>query len=200
MKLIPIGLIYSRLVMGMIALLMALFPFTENRYALVGLITAGLISDILDGIIARKLGISTERLRRLDSSIDQVFWVCIGICALIMNPGFFKDHVVYILLLLTAEACCYIISYARFRKEVATHAIASKIWTLTLFATLIELIWSGGSSWLFLTCYYMGMVTRLEIIMILLIIKQWTNDVPSVYHAVLLRNNKPIKRNKYFNG
>ena len=37
----------------------------------------GLISDILDGIIARKQQVSSARLRRLDSQTDMVFWLSI---------------------------------------------------------------------------------------------------------------------------
>jgi CDP-diacylglycerol--glycerol-3-phosphate 3-phosphatidyltransferase len=34
----------------------------------------------------------------------------------------------------------------------------------------------------------------------LLVLKKWTADVPSFYHAIQLRKGKEIKRNKYFNG
>ena len=40
----------------------------------------------------------------------------------------------------------------------------------------------------------------IEIIAILLVIKDWTNDVPSLYHAIILRQVKKIMRNKFFNG
>jgi len=32
------------------------------------------------------------------------------------------------------------------------------------------------------------------------ILKDWTNDIPSLYHAVLIRKGKEIKRHKLFNG
>jgi CDP-diacylglycerol--glycerol-3-phosphate 3-phosphatidyltransferase len=53
---------------------------------------------------------------------------------------------------------------------------------------------------LFQWCFYVGMISRLEIIAILFLLRRWTNDVPSVYHAVLLRKGKEIKRHKLFNG
>jgi hypothetical protein len=34
----------------------------------------------------------------------------------------------------------------------------------------------------------------------LFILRKWTNDVPSLFQAVLLRQGKAIKRNKMFNG
>ena len=200
MKYIPITLIYLRLFIGF-ALLLLSFSFIENFGAIsVTLITIGLVSDIFDGMIARRLNISTVKLRRLDSTIDQIFWCLIGISAFIKFPDFFHHNYPEILLLFGVEAVTYIISFIKFRKEVATHAIFSKIWTLILFATLIELFIAGNSTVLFQICFYVGLITRLEIIAILFILKEWTNDVPSIFHTVKLRQGLEIKRNKLFNG
>ncbi|MCC8410065.1 CDP-alcohol phosphatidyltransferase family protein [Mucilaginibacter sp. UR6-1] len=200
LKKLPITLVYSRLVFAAAIILLALTQPLYFSTMIITLISVGLLSDIFDGIIARRLNVSTEKLRRLDSTIDQVFWLSVLASAYIIYPGFFKDNVVKLALLLGLEGCCYIICYIRFRKEVATHAIASKFWALTVFASLIQVIATGDAGFIFELCFYTGVITRLEIIAIILIIKQWTNDVPSVYHAVLLRNNKPVKRHKLFNG
>lgn len=195
---IPAALIWFRLLAGLLIVLLA---YTDApRWWIVLLMTAGLLSDIFDGIIARRLNISTQTLRRLDSSVDQVFWLCILVATYLLAPAFYWENKVSIIVLLCAEALCYLVCYLRFRKEVATHAIASKIWTLILFATLVDIVLNGTSHFWFQLCFYAGMITRLEVMLILAIIRQWTNDVPSVYHAILLRNGKPIKRNKIFNG
>lgn len=112
----------------------------------------------------------------------------------------FIQHYVKMLIIIAAEALTYIVSFVRFKKEVATHAIASKIWTLTLLATIIEIVLTCNSGILFQCCFYLGLATRLEVMLILCIIKTWHNDVPSVYHAVLLRKGREIKRHKLFNG
>ncbi len=197
---IPFALIWFRLAAGLLIILLAFTSITTGRQWIVFLMTTGLLSDIFDGMIARRLNVSTQGMRRLDSSVDQVFWLCIMVATYKMAPDFYADNWIQIVMLLVAEALCYAISYLRFRKEVATHAIASKIWTLILFATLIDVVLNSASGWLFQVCFYFGMITRLEVMSILLLIKEWTNDVPSVYHAILLRNGKPIKRNKMFNG
>jgi CDP-diacylglycerol--glycerol-3-phosphate 3-phosphatidyltransferase len=195
---IPAALIWFRLLAGLLILLLA---FTDaNRGWIVLLMTTGLLSDIFYGIIARRLNISTQTLRRLDSSVDQVFWLWIVVATYVLAPGFYKENWVSIVILLSAEALCYAVCYLRFRKEVATHAIASKIWTLILFATLVDIVLNSTSNFWFQLCFYTGLLTRLEVLSILLLIREWTNDIPSVYHAILLRNGKPIKRNKMFNG
>jgi len=197
---IPLILIYSRILFAALIILLAIFKIDYYRDVIITLIILGLLSDIFDGIIARRLNISTQKLRRLDSSIDQIFWVAILVSAYIVSPIFFKTNLVLIFIVILLEIACYAISFIKFKKEVATHAIASKIWTLVLFATLLQVIATSNSSALFYICFSLGVITRLEIIFILFILKDWTNDVPTFYHAVLIKKGKEIKRHKLFNG
>lgn len=200
MKHLPKALIISRFFIGLIILVLSLCQVAYfNIYAVI-LFAIGLLTDIFDGIIARRLNISTENLRRLDSTTDQVFFILIAIATYINSSAFYKDNMLQLSILLLAELATYIVCYIKFRKEVATHAISSKIWTLILFATLIQVILTKDSSVLFQFCFYVGILTRLEIIAILLILKKWTNDVPSIFQAIMLRKGKKIKRHKLFNG
>ena len=200
MKRVPLLLIYSRLLVGGLIVLLSLWHPPYFRIIIISLITYGLLSDIFDGIIARRLGVSNEKMRRLDSGIDMAFWFMVLAGTYIIAPGFFKSNALPIFTVIVLEALTYCISFLRFRKEVATHAILSKIWVLTIFATLLQVIATGNSIWLFRICYYIGIITRMEIVLILLVIRQWTNDVPSVYHAVKIRRGKEIKRSKWLNG
>lgn len=197
---IPILLVYSRLLISILLVALAIYYPATPAWVHISLISYGLLSDVFDGIIARRLGVSTQKMRRLDSAIDQVFWLSVLIVTYILHPVFYKEHYVQIIIILAIEALTYIVCYLRFRKEVATHAIASKFWVLTIFATIIEVLATGNSHILFFICFCVGIITRLEILAIILILREWTNDVPSVYHAVQIRNGKEIKRNKMFNG
>ena len=197
---IPLALMYLRLAFGFIIVALSYFQVGSFRSIIATLIILGVLTDIFDGIIARRLNISSQRLRRMDSSVDQVFWICTLIGAIIVCADFFKINYIKLLILLIVEGLTYVVSFAKFKKEVATHAILSKIWTLTIMGTLIQIILSCNSLILFDICFYLGVISRLEIIAILLILKEWTNDVPSVFHAILLRQGKQIKRNKLFNG
>ena len=196
----PYILLYSRLAAGAVFLLLAYMQPANYKQWLVALLIYAVLSDFFDGFSARQLNISTEKLRRADSSIDQFFWLCVIGGTMLTSFAFYKDHWLQISIIIFLEALCYIVSYIRFKKEVATHAIASKLWVVTLFACFIDVIWYTNSTWIFQLCFWVGVVTRLEIIAILLLLKQWTNDVPSVIHAVQLRKGKTIKRNKIFNG
>jgi phosphatidylglycerophosphate synthase len=197
---IPIALIYLRLMLGFVIIACSYFKINNYPVFAIILLSIGLLSDVFDGIIARKLNVSTQKLRRLDSTIDQIFFICVGIATYIQCPLFFKDNWIKLIVLLSSEVLIYLVCFIKFKKEIATHSIGAKIWTLFLFATLIDVMVHCESNWLFQICFWLGIITRLEITAIILILKTWTNDVPSLYHAWQLRNGKTIKRNKLFNG
>src|SRR5258708_23898803 len=197
---IPLALIYSRLIIGVVILAISVAKIDHYRVIVIVLFSIGLLTDIFDGIIARRLGISTQKIRRMDSTIDQAFFISVAIATYIQCPDFFKSNAIRLTILVGAEGLTYLVSFLKFKKEIATHSIGAKIWTLFLFATLIHVILQCQSVILFGLCFWIGLVTRLEIIAIILILKKWTNDIPTVYHSLKLRQGKEIKRNKLFNG
>lgn len=200
MKKLPVALIYARLLLGLTILFLSVIDSSNFIYSSITLLTIGLLTDIFDGIIARQLKVSTQQLRRLDSSIDQVFFISVAVATYLQRPEFFESHAFHLIILIASECLIYLVSFIRFRKEIATHTLGAKLWTLLLFATLIEIIVIGSSESVFYCCFWIGVITRFEIIAIQFILKEWTTDVPTFYHAIQLRNGRLIKRNKLFNG
>lgn len=199
---VPYFLVFSRIPLGILVLWLATHyhqnPNYKN-YAVIAIIVA-LLTDVFDGITARHLNISNTWLRRADSNMDQIFWISVLIGAYKLNDAIFYQHLWGISVVLLLELSTYIISTLKFKKEVALHAISSKIFTLFLCGTIIQLYLHNEYSSLLLITIVIGIATRLENIAILLTLKQWTNDVPSIYHAIKLRNKEAIKRSKWFNG
>jgi CDP-diacylglycerol--glycerol-3-phosphate 3-phosphatidyltransferase len=72
MKTIPYILIALRFILAPV-ILFGLFPRRRSWFLMLTLMYFGLLTDIFDGIIARKVGVSSEKLRRLDSQTDLVF-------------------------------------------------------------------------------------------------------------------------------
>lgn len=197
---IPWSLIFLRLCFGLTVIVFSMTDIPGYRLVAVVLLALGLMSDIFDGIIARRLGVSTTAMRRMDSAVDQVFFISFVVASYIRCPDFFSGQAVKLYVLLSSEALIYIVCYLKFHKEVATHSIGAKVWTLFLFAALTEVVLRCSSGLLFTLCFWIGLITRAEIVAIILILKDWTNDVPSVWHAVKLRQGREIKRHKLFNG
>lgn len=91
---IPQILIYSRLIIGPIIILISILEIQNYKYITVLLLTIGLLTDIFDGIIARRLNISTQILRRLDSTVDQIFFYLL-LSQLIFNVLAFLKQIHY---------------------------------------------------------------------------------------------------------
>jgi phosphatidylglycerophosphate synthase len=180
---IPIILIYSGLIIGFIIISLSLSEVQNYNLYAIFLFTIGLLTDIFDGIIARRLNISSEKIRKLDSNVDQIFFISVLLATYIKCPFFFEKNVFKLSILIGLEFFCYLICYIKFRKEIA-----------------IQIMIQCDSVLLFNCCFWLGLITRFEITAIILILKKWTNDVPTFYHAFKLRQGKEIKRNKFFNG
>lgn len=200
MKKVPYLLLLFRLLCGPAMIALCYFPFDGLRATLGILITLGILSDIFDGIIARKTGTSSEKLRRMDSQTDLIFWVCAGWCAWLLEPALISSHKIPIITIFVMEALTYVISVAKFGKETCTHALLSKIWGITLFAAFIGIIGFGYAGATFYTMFAVGIIAHLDVYLIILLLRDWTHDVPSSWHALQLRKGKTIKRNDLFNG
>jgi CDP-diacylglycerol--glycerol-3-phosphate 3-phosphatidyltransferase len=200
MRKVPLALIFSRLAIGITLVPLSILQVRHYKIIAIVLLSVGLLTDIFDGIIARKYQVSTQTLRRLDSGIDQIFFILVAIATYLQCAEFFKSNGTKLIILLGTEALTYIVSYVKFKKEIATHTIGAKIWTLLLFGILVQIILQCESSLLFEIFFWVGIITRIEIISIIIILKEWTNDVPTFYHSIKLRNGKQIKRHKMFNG
>ena len=196
----PQLLILFRLLLGPIMIFLTHNFGNLIKFELVFMILLGLLSDIFDGIIARKLGTSSENLRRLDSQVDVVFWLCVGICAWILHPEIIYDFRYPIFLVVIMEALTYVFSFIKFRKETCTHALLSKLWGISLFATFVSIIGFGYGGIIIYICGSLGIIAHFDVYLIIYFLPKWQHDIPSCYHAFLIKKGIAIKRNKLFNG
>lgn len=196
---IPYYFIYFRGLLIPVILGLGYFYGDESRYLVMLLMYLGLISDIFDGIIARNLGVQTATMRRLDSQVDMLFWLSIGVYSFWIHPEIINEHIYSVRAVLAMEVFCYILSFVKFGKESAFHPLLSKTWGLCLLAAFTGIIGFGYGGLAFKLAVFLGVISHLDRVLITLLLKKWTHDVPSCYHAYKLRSGKEIKRHKLFN-
>lgn len=199
MKNIPYILIAIRFLLAPVIFFLAYLNGEKSAYLILTLMFIGLLTDIFDGIIARKVGVSSEKLRRLDSQIDLVFWLSLGFAAYFLNPELIKNEWENITLVFVMEALCYLISILKFGKETCTHAFLSKMWGLSLVIAFTYLIGFQQTGWAFYLAIILGIVSHIDVILIILILPKWQYDVPSCYHAWNIRKGKQRKKSTLFN-
>ncbi|MFH7030161.1 MAG: CDP-alcohol phosphatidyltransferase family protein [Heteroscytonema crispum UTEX LB 1556] len=138
LKLIPSGLVFIRFLISPFLLWDALDGKTSIWF-LVGFVVA-FLSDIFDGIIARRLGVSTAKLRQADSWADVCLFSCIFISAWIVHTEQIIAFRVPLLMVVFAQLIWWIVNLIKFGKPASYHTYSAKFWGITLFI--------ANSSWL----------------------------------------------------
>lgn len=134
---LPAILVTVRFILAPLLLLDALDRHTTPLFV-IGYILA-VLSDILDGIIARQLGVSTPRLRQADSWADICLYLCIAISAWLVFPQVILSFKIPLLIAIAAQLTLFAISLIKFQKFPSFHTYTAKIWGLTLLVATVAL-------------------------------------------------------------
>jgi len=145
------------------------------------------LSDIFDGVIARRLDIATPRLRRLDSLADTVFYAGAALAIWHLYPDALRARAGALGVLLALEASRYLVDLARFGREASYHMWSSKLWGLALFAGCCSLLAFGIDSLAVDAAILAGILCDLEGLAISFTLRTWHSDVPSIVHAWRIR-------------
>lgn len=195
---VPHILLYSRLV---VALLIVSFSVTNTSPIIIASLSIyAILSDVFDGIIARKLNISTPEMRKLDTKIDTIFWFSCLFYICINHSLFLKMHFAKISILVFSEIIIIIFGFIKFNERVSFHTIISKFWALLLLWFFIELVVYNTSKYSFEVVFWYGLITQVEILLIIFSLKYNHTDVPNLIQSIRLRKGLAIKRNSLFNG
>jgi CDP-diacylglycerol--glycerol-3-phosphate 3-phosphatidyltransferase len=152
--------------------------------AMGAVLVAAFLSDVFDGIIARRLGIATPGLRRLDSTADTVFYVAVAIVAWRLYPGAIAARAVPLAVLGTLEVVRYAFDWFKFRREASYHMWSAKLFGLALFVGCFSLLACGSDNATVTAAVYCGIFSDLEGLLISARLKRWRADVPSLLHAI----------------
>ena len=176
---IPFALTTLRLLLGPVALACAFAG--APRIVYLPILVAGTVSDIFDGILARRYGVATDKLRRYDSVTDIIYYLFILAVAWILCKAVIAHNLLAIGLLLASETAVLLVSFARFRKYPATHSYLAKFYGLCLLAAVAALLVFNASGWVIIALAGVALVTNAEIILIHFFVDSPPVDVRSVF-------------------
>jgi phosphatidylglycerophosphate synthase len=157
-------------------------------------IVSEVVLDIFDGIVARRFGVASPLLRRMDSVIDTIFYLAILYCAWTMHANALRPRLGLLAALLCMEALRYAFDYVKFRREAAYHMWSSKAWGLLLGAAVIALLGFNTAGWLLSLALIGGVVCDCEGLLISCILYESVEDVPHVFRALQLRRQQKARR------
>lgn len=185
LKLIPSSLVIFRFFISPFLLWDAL-DGTITIWFIVGFVAA-FLSDIFDGIIARRLGVSTAQLRQADSWADFCLFSCIFVSAWLVHRDIVIAFRTPLLTVVFAQVVWWIVNLVKYGKPASYHTYSAKFWGITLCIAIISLFgFNYGGIYLWLTCIA-GFIYSVEEIAMTLILPVWQHDVLSIFHALNLR-------------
>lgn len=147
-------------------------------------LTVAFLSDVFDGIIARRLGVATANLRRLDSIADTLFYLAACFAAWHLYPNAILSRAGPIAALILLEVTRYAFDWLKFRREASYHMWSSKLWGIGLFVGFFSLLALGSDNLSLTVAIYLGIVADCEGLAISIALRTWTPDVPSLIHAL----------------
>ncbi len=150
------------------------------------LIAAGFLSDVYDGILARRWGTATPALRIADSAIDTVFYLCILAAIVARHWPALHERLWWLGALIAFEAARYIFDFLKFRRIASYHSYASKLWGAFLAATTVALLCFNSQS-LLTPALILGILCNLEGLIMSALLPEWTHDVKTIGRALILR-------------
>lgn len=157
------------------------------------ILTVGFLSDVFDGIVARRTGRATAALRRLDSAVDTVFYLAIAVAGWALHRAELTPLTPLIALVIGTELATNGFAWLRFRREASYHAWSARIFGLTLFAGLVTLF-AAGTAALLLPALVLGLLAHAESAAITLTLPAWRHDVPSWRAALKIRREDSATR------
>ena len=176
---LPFGLTTLRLLLGPTALACAWMG--AARLVFVPILVCGTLSDIFDGVLARRFGVATPALRRYDSITDVIYYLFILACVWQLCRPAVTENPWAIAIILLSEAGSIAVCAVKFGKYPATHSWLAKFYGLCLLGGLMALLAFGAGRRVVIALAAVALLTNLEIIALHLMADTPPVDVRSIF-------------------
>ena len=161
--------------------ILACFGYSGSLLA--AILCAGFLSDIFDGVVARRTGTVTAALRRADTLVDTGFYAAAAVALSIAVPRAFEGAGLELALLVAVHVSRATFELAKFGRLSAYHMWSSKALGVLLVTTMTAAFVSGRPNVLIVATVWLAVLNELEGFVASVVLAAWTADVPSVLHA-----------------
>ena len=150
---------------------------------LAGVLVAGFLSDVFDGVIARRMGTATPTLRYADTLADTAFYIAAAAALAIAVPGAFEASWLPLVALVAIHVSRATFELTKYGRIASYHMWSSKAFGLLLVVALTYGFVTGVPNPLVAWAVWWGIFNELEGFATSAILPAWVPDVPSVLHA-----------------
>ena len=152
------------------------------------LLITNLITDILDGFIARRFNMQTEFGARLDSIADIGTYILAFVGIFTFKLDDFSPHLISFIIFLGLFISAELLSVIKFKRLPSLHLYSSKIGGYIQGAFFFVLFAFGFNTYFYYFMIIVGILSFLEHIIIQLIITEMKSNLKGLYWV--LKNRK----------
>ncbi|MEN8160061.1 MAG: CDP-alcohol phosphatidyltransferase family protein [Myxococcota bacterium] len=176
---IPNALSALRLVLAPVLLWLA---WTGRATPFLVTLAVSLLSDLVDGWLARRFDQATALGTLLDSWGDFFTYMTVPICAWWLWPDLIRQEAVYAAALVAAYVFPITLGYLKYGRLTAYHTYGAKLSSVVI-GTSGLVLFLGGPPEPFRVAVVILVLAELEEIAITTILPEWHANVPSIFHA-----------------
>lgn len=148
----------------------------------------GLATDVLDGVLARRLGQVTDFGARLDQWGDFALWLSLPLAAWWLWPGIIAREAPYVALALACMVLPTAIAYAKYRAVPGYHTWSVKVGSVAMGIS-VPLLLLFDFAWPFRIAALWQVVCAIDELAITSLLADCHNDVPTALHALRIRRS-----------
>jgi len=152
------------------------------RNAFIVLLLASLVSDAIDGYIARRFNVSSKLGTRLDSLGDMAIYLTVPICAWWLWPEILKQEALFVFIAIAAYIVPLIAGLIKFRKVPSYHTVGAKI-AAVFMSIAILFLFLTEFTWIFRIAVIFQAVVACEEILITIRLPILQSNVKSIWHV-----------------
>lgn len=166
--------------------LMLLAAWHDRQGLFLGLFIAALLSDALDGFLARALGQTTALGGLLDSWGDFAIYTTVPLAVWWLWPALVRRELLFVSLVVGSFLLPVSVGFVKFRRLTSYHTWGAKFAAACLgLATPLMLL--DGPSWPFRLAVILLGLSALDELAITAIMPSWHANIPTCWHAWRLR-------------
>ena len=150
---------------------------------LAAVLLAAFVSDIFDGVVARRMGIATAGLRHADTLVDTAFYVAAAVAMYVAVPRVFAGQTLSLCLLIVTHVSRTTFELTKYGRIASYHMWSSKALGMLMVLAMTVVFLTGRPSVLVVVTLWCAVANELEGFAASVILPAWRADVPSVIHA-----------------
>ncbi len=187
---IPFALVGLRFTLGPCFLLT--YALGAPVWIYVSLLLTAIVSDILDGTLARRWDTVTPKLRRWDSNADSVCFGLATITVVMLRADYlapWRWPLAVVFLFIIGQNVLNVVRYGR---QPAYHMWSGKIWSIIFCITLAALFLERPCAWAIDLLIVVSLYNSIENITASALLPRPMTDIPTIFRAIRIARDGDV--------